>query len=110
LYKRRWGIETYFDGLKNDLDFNALGLQDYNKIQGYSFILTLTGKMWRIIKNKLRELKKENINFSFPDLILEGEFIKIAKISSDSKWKTSSVAAEKLEVFKKLGFETLTPT
>jgi hypothetical protein len=41
-YKKRRGIETYYDEIKNDIDFEALGIQNYHQIQGLAFIMMIT--------------------------------------------------------------------
>jgi hypothetical protein len=79
-------------------------LQDYYEIQGYSFILTLTGKMWRIISEKISTLKNDKRFFSFPDLIVEGNFIKMVK--NNNKWKVDNPKLNKLELLQKLGFKS----
>lgn len=49
-YKERWTIETYYNYIRNDVDFNALYQQDYFCMQGLSFIVTVTGMIYHDIK------------------------------------------------------------
>ena len=44
-YKDRWSIETYYNYVRNDVDFNALYQQDYFCMQGVSFIILKYAKM-----------------------------------------------------------------
>jgi len=59
LYKRRWSIETYYDRLKNGLDFEELNLSDYATIQGLAFVMMLAG---RIDSRILQAAKKVNMS------------------------------------------------
>ncbi len=49
-YKERWTIETYYNYIRNDVDFNALYQQDYFSMQGLSFIVSITGMVYHDIK------------------------------------------------------------
>ncbi len=49
-YKERWTIETYYNYIRNDVDFNALYQQDYFCMQGLSFIVSITGMIYHDIK------------------------------------------------------------
>ena len=40
-YKGRWAVETYYDFLKCEADYNAIGLTDYYEMQGYAFIILI---------------------------------------------------------------------
>jgi transposase len=42
-YKKRWGVETFFDAVKNDFDYIAIGLQSYNQIQAMGTICLVSG-------------------------------------------------------------------
>lgn len=42
-YKDRWSIETYHNYIKNDADFNALKMQDYDVQKRFDFIILVTG-------------------------------------------------------------------
>ena len=41
-YKDRWSIEIYYDYLKHQMDFNALGVHDWAKLQGLAFMMLLS--------------------------------------------------------------------
>ena len=40
-YKKRWSIETFYNYLKHQMDFNALGVHDWAKLQGLAFMMLL---------------------------------------------------------------------
>ena len=44
-YKKRWRIETFYDRLKNGLDFSELNIDDHAMIQGLSFCMLIVGRM-----------------------------------------------------------------
>ena len=56
-YENRWSIETYYNYVRNDVDFNALYQQDYFCMQGVSFIVTVTGMIYHDIKKVADEAK-----------------------------------------------------
>ena len=50
-YKSRWGIETFYDYIDNTIDFNSLYQQDYNKIEGLSFVIQVAGMIHQELKS-----------------------------------------------------------
>ena len=44
-YKKRWKIETFYDRLKNGLDFSGLNIDDHAMIQGLSFCMLIAGRI-----------------------------------------------------------------
>lgn len=44
-YQKRWKIETFYDRLKNDLDFSELNIDDHAMIQVLSFCMLIVGRM-----------------------------------------------------------------
>ena len=53
-YKSRWGIETFYNYIDNNLDFNALYQKDYCSMQGLSFIIQISGMIFHDIQAILR--------------------------------------------------------
>ena len=49
-YKSRWGIETFYDYIDNDVDVNAICLQDYCEYQGLGFIIQVCGMIFHDLK------------------------------------------------------------
>ena len=65
-YKNRWSIETYYDRLKNGIDFEALNIDDWALAQGVAFVMLLAGRIdSRILKDakKLKMTRKELVSF-----------------------------------------------
>lgn len=44
-YQKRWKIETFYDRLKNNLDFSELNIDDHAMIQVLSFCMLIVGRM-----------------------------------------------------------------
>lgn len=97
-YKSRWSIETYYNYVRNDVDFNALYQQDYFCMQGLSFIVTVSGIIYHEMKKQtdisklplkktMREMKKLKIS-------LEGD-----------KWLVKNKIKSVREIAEKVGFE-----
>ena len=57
LYKRRWHIETFYDYLKHQMDFNALGVHDWAKLQGLSFMMMLASLIRGACQLRLKDNK-----------------------------------------------------
>jgi hypothetical protein len=94
-YKKRWGIETYFNGVKNTLDFTTLGLRNYYEIQGLIFILQIAGMMWRrVIETSKNTTKK----FSVKEVLDETKFIKIQRHYDE--WVVSNMSISVAECLK----------
>lgn len=58
LYKSRWSIETYYDRIKNGLNFEELNLSEYGVIQGVAFVMLLAGRIDQRILQAARIVKK----------------------------------------------------
>ena len=65
-YKNRWSIETYYDRLKNGIDFESLNIDDWALMQGVSFVMLLAGRIdSRILKDakKLKMTRRKLVSF-----------------------------------------------
>jgi Transposase DDE domain. len=76
-YKARWTIETYYERLKNGINFSSLHLDDYAVTQGVAFIMLLVGR----IDGKLLAAAKK-VKRTRKELITLMSFL---KLTSDSK-------------------------
>ncbi|WP_294496463.1 transposase [uncultured Ruminobacter sp.] len=54
-YKERWSIETFYDYLKHQMDFNALGVQDWAELQGLAFMMLLATLINGAISKRLKQ-------------------------------------------------------
>ena len=100
-YKKRWGIETFYQYLKNKGDFNDLMIQDYYKEQGFAFIMLITGQ---IHQKMLFATKKLNDNtISVHDLLLMARCMKMERRGQN--WHLRNARKRDLQTLKSIGFE-----
>ena len=78
-YKERWTIETYYNYIRNDVDFNALYQQDYFSMQGLGFIVSITGMIYHDIKDVADRSK-----LRVKDIICE--MSKLKMVYEGNKW------------------------
>ena len=97
LYKRRWRIETFYDYLKHQMDFNALGVQDWAKLQGLSFMMMLASLIRGACQLRLKDNK---LNMSMPDVLSISSSVKLIRRSD--KWFIEVASKKERELFKSL--------
>ena len=68
-YKSRWGIETFYNYIDNNLDFNALYQKDYCSMQGLGFIVQISGMIFHDIQINL---SKYNLSVKDTMFLLKG--------------------------------------
>ena len=76
-YKDRWSIETFYDYLKHQMDFNALGVQDWAKLQGLAFMMLLSTLITGSIQEKLKNSSMSGIYM--PEVLLTASSVKAMK-------------------------------
>lgn len=101
LYKERWHIETYFDYLKHQMDFNALGVQDWAKLQGLAFMMLLATLISGSVKEKLQTSAMKNVYM--PETWLTASSIKA--INQNEKWVVENATKKERELFDALNIE-----
>lgn len=74
IYKKRWRIETFYDYLKNDADFDTLNSSDYYKTQGLAFIMLVVGLINREFTSKILDSKTP-----VKDLLVKARSVKLTK-------------------------------
>ena len=65
-YEARWSIETYYDRLKNGINFESLNIDDWALMQGVTFVMLLAGRIdARILRDAkaLKMTRKELLSF-----------------------------------------------
>ena len=97
-YKDRWGIETYYNYVRNEADFNALYQQDYFCMQGLSFIVTVSGMIYHDVK-KVAEASK----LSVKEVMREMKKLKITLVGN--KWVVQNKIKSVRLTAEKVGFE-----
>lgn len=100
-YKRRWGIETFYQYLKNKGDFNDLMIQDYYKEQGMSFIMLITGQIHQKMISAVKSLDDNTL--SVHDILLMARCMKMERRGNN--WNLKNAKKRDLQILKKLGFE-----
>lgn len=100
-YKKRWGIETFYQYLKNKGDFNDLMVQDYYKEQGLAFIMLIAGQIHQKMVSAVRSLDDNTI--SVHDILLMARCMKMERRGNN--WNLKNTRKRDLEILKRLGFE-----
>ena len=96
-YKDRWSIETYYNYVRNDADFNALYQQDYFCTQGLSFIVTISGMIYHDVK-KVADAANESVK----SVMREMKKLKITL--EGNKWVVNNKIKSVRETAEKVGF------
>lgn len=102
-YKKRWGIETFYQYIKNCADFNNLMIQDYCKEQGMAFIMLIAGQIHSKMIEAVKKLGDKTI--STADVLLMARFLKMER--KGNSWTCRNKRSKDLETLKKLGFTPL---
>lgn len=80
-YNARWSIETFYDRLKNGIDFESLNIDDWALMQGVAFVMLLAGRIdSRILQDakSLKMTRKELVSFmKFLKLTDTGKYVTI---------------------------------
>ena len=101
LYREQESGKVYFDDLKHQMDFNALGVQDWAKLQGLAFIMLLATRISGSVKEKLRTSTMKNVYL--PETWLTASSIKA--IHQNEKWVVENATKKEKELFEALGIE-----
>lgn len=97
-YKERWAIETYYNYVRNDCNFNALYQQDYFCMEGLSFIVTVSGILYHNCKKIA-----DDANLPLKDVLNEIGKLKIT--SRNEKWYIQNITRKTRETCKRIGLE-----
>ena len=103
-YKKRWGIETFYQYLKNKGDFNDLMIQDYYEEQGLSFIMLIAGQIHQKMIAAVKSLDDNTL--SVHDILLMARCMKMERRGNN--WNLKNARKRDLQILKKLGFEPRT--
>jgi hypothetical protein len=93
LYKQRWGIESYFDIVKNRDEFKALCFQDYYRGQGLAFIILITGQIEQAFRSVCPKIPGKTPD----DILLEARGVKIKK--KNEIWEAANYSKKLIELF-----------
>lgn len=100
-YKRRWGIETLYQYIKNRADFNNLKFEDFYKEQGFSFIMLVVGQIHQEMIKAQQKLHDNTTSIN--DLLLKARAMKMEK--RGDFWILRNVKKKDLAIFEKIGFK-----
>ena len=103
-YKKRWGIETFYQYLKNKGDFNDLMIQDYYEEQGFSFIMLIAGQIHQKMISAVKSLDDNTL--SVHDILLMARCMKMER--RGNSWNLKNARKRDLQILKRLGFEPQT--
>lgn len=92
LYKNRWGIETFYNYLKNQAGYNSLHLDNYYKTQGLAFIMLVSSLIFREMKEATKEIKGKSIQ----DCLLDARMLKVHK--RFDKWTVTNCLKRQKEL------------
>ena len=94
-YKSRWKIETFYEYIDNEMNFNTIYQQDYCGMQGLGFIVQIAGMIYHDLRIVLDE-----VNLSLRDVINELKGIKMSK--ERARWMIRNNTKSKREICEKL--------
>ena len=97
-YKNRWSIETFYDYLKHQMDFNALGVHDWAKLQGLAFMMLLATLINGSIQQKLKQSSLSGVYM--PEVLRTASSIKAMK--RNDMWAIENASKAERELFKAL--------
>ena len=100
-YKKRWGIETFYQYIKNIGDFNNLMMQDYYKEQGLAFLMLITGQIHQKMVSAIKKLNDNTI--SVHDILLMARCMKMER--RVKTWNLRNSRKRDLQILKSIGFE-----
>ena len=97
-YKDRWSIETFYDYLKHQMDFNALGVQDWAKLQGLAFMMLLSTLINGAIQEKLKHSTLSGVYM--PEALLTASSVKAMK--RNDSWTIENTTKRERNLFESL--------
>ena len=93
LYKKRWGIESYYDLVKNRDEFKALCFSDYYMSQGLAFIILITGQIEESFRSACPKIQGKTPD----DILSEARGVKIKK--KNNIWEAANYSKKLIELF-----------
>ncbi len=102
-YKKRWRIETNYNHVRNDVDFNDLQLEDYYTIQGLSFLILIEDMIYRRFMKKMRSASSVRVShMSKKECLHKAGHAKVI-FHNDGKWHGSIVTSSVTSMLKEMG-------
>lgn len=102
-YKDRWGIETYYNYVRNGLDLNGLHTQDYYVQQGIGFLTLVEGQIYSNVLKKIQDASLPYIkNMSVQECVRVAGRLKLAQ-HPDNTWHQNSMKGKVNDLFEYFG-------
>ena len=103
IYKKRWRIETNYNHVRNDVDFNNLQLEDYYTTQGMSFLILIEDLIYRKFMKSLRAAPSARVShMSKKECITKAAHAKVM-LHSDGHWHGSEVTSSVRGMLSEMG-------
>ena len=96
LYKKRWRIETFYDGLKNRDGFHSLHGQSYYVLQGLAFVMLVSALIRREVADAAASVK----GMSVDDILLRARMVKANK--RRGRWVVCNCLKKRLSLFNQM--------
>ena len=104
-YKKRWRIETNYNHIRNDVDFNDLQLEDYYTTQGMSFIMLIEDMVYHHFMKTLRVAPSAFVShMSKKECLQKAAHAKVMS-NSDGVWHGSMVTTKVTTLLQELGVD-----
>lgn len=100
-YKKRWGIETFYQYIKNRGDFNNPMIQDYYEEQGFAFIMLIAGQIHRQVVKAVKSLNDNAV--SVHDVLLMARCMKLEL--RGNLWNLKNTRERDLKILAKMDFK-----
>lgn len=97
LYKKRWGIETFYNYLKNQAGYNSLHIDNYCKAQGLAFIMLVSSLIYCEMEKRAKEINGKSLQ----DCLLEARMVKTHKRLE--RWSVTNCLKRQKELFEHFG-------
>lgn len=96
LYKKRWKIETFYNGLKNRDGFHSLHGQSYYALQGLAFVMLASALIRREVADAAAGVKGMTVD----DILLRARMVKANK--RRGRWEVCNCLKKRLSLFQQL--------
>lgn len=93
LYKKRWRIETFYDGLKNRDGFHTLHGQSYYALQGLAFVMLASALIRREVADAAASVKGMTVD----DILLRARMVKASK--RRGRWVVCNCLKKRISLF-----------
>ena len=104
-YKDRWPIETFYNYVRNGVDFSAFHESDYNVQQGISFIMVVEGLIYASVQKKIDNADFAYVqNMSMDECIRKSGRLKLAQLQ-DGTWVTNEIKSKSQKMFDYFGVD-----